>query len=67
MMDVPYAPGFATGVRWDDPSFNISWRLPVSVISERDKAIRTGRPEMRGRVLVTGATGFVGRFAVTSC
>lgn len=31
-----YAPTHATGVRYDDPAFSISWPLPVSVISPGD-------------------------------
>lgn len=31
-----YAPELATGVRWNDSAFGVSWPLPVSVISERD-------------------------------
>jgi dTDP-4-dehydrorhamnose 3,5-epimerase len=33
-----YAPGFEQGYRFDDPAFAISWRLPVSVISDKDAA-----------------------------
>lgn len=33
-----YAPAAASGVRWDDPAFAISWPLPVSVMSDKDKA-----------------------------
>jgi dTDP-4-dehydrorhamnose 3,5-epimerase len=32
-----YAPECSRGVRWDDPTFNITWQQPVSVISERDR------------------------------
>jgi len=32
-----YHPESARGVRWDDPTFGISWPLPVTVISERDR------------------------------
>jgi dTDP-4-dehydrorhamnose 3,5-epimerase len=32
-----YAPGNASGVRYDDPAFGIDWPLPVSVISESDR------------------------------
>lgn len=32
-----YAPELAVGVRYDDVAFNISWPLPVEVISEGDK------------------------------
>lgn len=28
----------ARGVRWNDPAFNITWPLPISVISDRDLA-----------------------------
>jgi dTDP-4-dehydrorhamnose 3,5-epimerase len=31
-----YAPQSAAGVRYNDPTFDINWPLPVSVISERD-------------------------------
>lgn len=36
MMSDPFAPGFGTGVRYNDPAFGIAWPLPVAVISERD-------------------------------
>jgi dTDP-4-dehydrorhamnose 3,5-epimerase len=32
-----YAPECARGLRWNDPTFNITWQQPVSVISERDR------------------------------
>jgi len=32
-----YTPGFARGVRWDDPAFKIMWPEAVEVISERDR------------------------------
>jgi dTDP-4-dehydrorhamnose 3,5-epimerase len=32
-----YAPECARGLRWNDPTFNITWPQPVSVISERDR------------------------------
>lgn len=34
---VPYAPTSATGVRHDDPAFNISWPEAVKVISSQDQ------------------------------
>ena len=34
----PYAPEFASGLRFDDEAFGISWPLDVAVISERDLA-----------------------------
>jgi dTDP-4-dehydrorhamnose 3,5-epimerase len=33
-----YAPEYASGVRWDDPTFNINWPLENPIISERDRA-----------------------------
>lgn len=33
-----YAPALASGVRFDDPAFNITWPEPVSVISDADAA-----------------------------
>jgi dTDP-4-dehydrorhamnose 3,5-epimerase len=33
-----YAPAAASGVRYDDPAFAIDWPLPVSQISEKDRA-----------------------------
>jgi dTDP-4-dehydrorhamnose 3,5-epimerase len=33
-----YAPEAASGVRYDDPRFAISWPLPVSSISDKDRA-----------------------------
>jgi dTDP-4-dehydrorhamnose 3,5-epimerase len=36
-MSAYYVAGSARGVRWDDPSFSVSWPLPISIISEKDK------------------------------
>ena len=33
-----YAPEAARGLRWDDPLFQITWPLPVSVISDKDRS-----------------------------
>jgi len=33
-----YAQEASTGLRWDDPTFGIKWPLPVSVMSDKDKA-----------------------------
>lgn len=35
---VPYAPGAASGARYDDPAFGISWPRAVMVISARDRS-----------------------------
>jgi dTDP-4-dehydrorhamnose 3,5-epimerase len=32
-----YAPAYAKGIRWNDPTFGIQWPAEVRVISERDK------------------------------
>jgi len=32
-----YQPGYSSGVRWNDPSFNIKLPLPISMIAERDR------------------------------
>jgi dTDP-4-dehydrorhamnose 3,5-epimerase len=31
-----YTPGYERGLRYNDPAFGIEWRLPVTVISEKD-------------------------------
>jgi dTDP-4-dehydrorhamnose 3,5-epimerase len=36
MMSVPYAPGYAAGLRWNDPALGIRWPLMPTVISTRD-------------------------------
>lgn len=33
-----YTPGYERGLRYDDPAFSIQWPLPVTVISEKDRA-----------------------------
>jgi dTDP-4-dehydrorhamnose 3,5-epimerase len=33
---VPYAPGYAAGLRWNDPALGIRWPLMPTVISPRD-------------------------------
>jgi dTDP-4-dehydrorhamnose 3,5-epimerase len=33
-----YAPGHEGGLRYDDPALGLSWPLPVSEISEKDRA-----------------------------
>jgi dTDP-4-dehydrorhamnose 3,5-epimerase len=38
MLSARYMPDAATGVRWDDPAFALSWPLPLTVISERDRS-----------------------------
>lgn len=36
MISVSHAPGFARGLRWNDPAFAIHWPIPPAVISDRD-------------------------------
>jgi dTDP-4-dehydrorhamnose 3,5-epimerase len=52
MISDPYAPEAAAGVRFDDPAFGIEWPLPVSVISDRDRAWADYRP---GSLRIRGA------------
>lgn len=35
---VAYEPGFEGGIRFDDQQINIQWKVPVTVISERDRS-----------------------------
>ncbi|CUU58736.1 dTDP-4-dehydrorhamnose 3,5-epimerase [Parafrankia irregularis] len=37
-MNVPFTPGHDRGLRFDDPRLGIAWPLPVSVISDKDRA-----------------------------
>jgi len=44
-ISVPYVPGAARGVRWDDPAFAIAWPdCPERLVSPRDQ----GFPDWRG-------------------
>jgi dTDP-4-dehydrorhamnose 3,5-epimerase len=36
MIDRPFNPGSARGIRWDDPAISIAWPEPISIISDRD-------------------------------
>ncbi len=36
MISVPYAPGYAAGLRWNDPALGIRWPMTPTVISKRD-------------------------------
>jgi dTDP-4-dehydrorhamnose 3,5-epimerase len=42
-----YRPELADGVRWDDPAFGISWPLPVSAISDKDRSLPDFLPARR--------------------
>jgi dTDP-4-dehydrorhamnose 3,5-epimerase len=39
-----YSIEHARGVRWDDPAFEIEWKQPPSVISERDRSYQDFNP-----------------------
>lgn len=38
LMSSVQVPSAASGIRWDDPALSIRWPLPISMISERDRA-----------------------------
>lgn len=38
MISVPYTPGFAGGLRWNDPALGIDWPLQPQVLAARDAA-----------------------------
>ncbi len=42
-----YTPGYEAGVRYDDPTFNIQWPIPVEVISDKDLTWAAFKPETR--------------------
>jgi dTDP-4-dehydrorhamnose 3,5-epimerase len=37
-VSAPFSPAHASGVRWNDPAFNITWPFQPTVISEKDRA-----------------------------
>lgn len=39
MISVPFAPGFARGLRWNDPALAIDWPMVPLVLGERDAAL----------------------------
>lgn len=39
LIDGPYVPEAATGVRWDDPTLAVTWPLPPGPMSSRDLAL----------------------------
>src|SRR5262249_37299850 len=62
-MSERYHPELARGVRWDDRALGVAWPdCAARVISPRDQAL-PGLPP-RPRLLITGATGFVGAACV---
>jgi dTDP-4-dehydrorhamnose 3,5-epimerase len=43
-----YAPGSARGVRYDDPTFAISWPADILIVSERDRSYPDWDPSSTG-------------------
>jgi dTDP-4-dehydrorhamnose 3,5-epimerase len=37
-MNVAFDPAAARGARWDDPALDVSWPLPITVISDKDRS-----------------------------
>lgn len=54
MVSVPYAPGAEIGFRYDDPSFGLSWPLPVSVVSDKDASWAAFDLETNAAAFATG-------------
>ena len=42
-----YTPGLESGVRYDDPAFEIEWQRSVAIVSEKDASWPLYRPIMR--------------------
>lgn len=36
MIDRPFVPGTARGIRWNDPAIRVEWPEPITVISQKD-------------------------------
>ena len=61
MLSTRYVPEAASGFRWDDPAFALSWPLPITVISDRDRMLAVARwKNERMKLLVFGAYGQAG-------
>jgi dTDP-4-dehydrorhamnose 3,5-epimerase len=43
-MSAFYEPGYAGGLRWDDPTFKIDWPMAVTVIADRDRTYADYQP-----------------------
>lgn len=39
LISTPYAPEFAKGIRWNDPSLDIPWPFNEAIVSERDQQL----------------------------
>jgi len=58
-----YAPGFESGLRHDDPRLGLSWPLPVTAISDKDRVwplLDESEPALKDRMGVPSLTGSVG-------
>jgi dTDP-4-dehydrorhamnose 3,5-epimerase len=58
-----YTPGAEGGLRCDDPRLGLQWPLPVSVMSDKDrawKALDEIEPELKKRMATSVATTLVG-------
>lgn len=49
-VDAMYAPGSERGLRYDDPTLGIVWPVPVTVVSEKDRAWPLILPDTRVEV-----------------
>jgi dTDP-4-dehydrorhamnose 3,5-epimerase len=56
-----HAPETASGVRWDDPAFDIAWPMAVRVISERDRCYEDFKGSADSRVFPVLAESLVSR------
>jgi dTDP-4-dehydrorhamnose 3,5-epimerase len=59
-----YTPGCEGGLRYDDPDLELTWPVPVAVISEKDSAWRPLseiEPELRRKMAVPQALQAAGR------
>lgn len=48
-ISAPYVPGFERGVHYQDPTLGVPWPLPVSIMSDRDRALPFLRPRGEAR------------------
>ena len=36
MIDRPFVPGTARGLRWNDPAIQVEWPEPITMIAQKD-------------------------------
>jgi len=46
-----YMPGYESGIRYEDPYFNIDWKYPIHVVSSKDKNHELWDDNKRGVIL----------------